>query len=120
MDQLASVVTPIVGAENLHVEHFDAAEIDSTRDTAFIVELDTGEEFEVPAGRSILSVLGDNGVEVFKSCEEGVCGSCVSGVLEGTPDHRDSCLSTADRAANDQMALCVSRARTDRLKIELS
>jgi vanillate O-demethylase ferredoxin subunit len=83
------------------------------------VELDTGEEFEIPAGRSILSVLEENGIEVFKSCEEGVCGSCVSGVLDGVPDHRDNCLSAADKATNDQMALCVSRSRTARLKIEL-
>ncbi|WP_433872534.1 PDR/VanB family oxidoreductase [Saccharopolyspora sp. CA-218241] len=119
MAQVGATLGPVVGEDHVHVEHFVAAEVDRTADTAFTVELDTGEEFEVPADRSILSVLGDNGVEVFKSCEEGVCGSCVSGVLEGIPDHRDSCLSRADRAANDQLALCVSRARTARLKIEL-
>lgn len=44
----------------------------------------------------------------------------MSGVLEGTPDHRDQCLSAADRSAGDQMALCVSRAITDKLVIELN
>ena len=57
--------------------------VDTSNDTGFTVELDTGEEFEVPADRSILEVLEDNGIEVFKSCEEGICGSCVSGVARG-------------------------------------
>jgi ferredoxin-NADP reductase len=119
MDQVTATLAPAVGADNVHVEHFVAAEIDTSADHAFVVELDTGEQFDVPADRSILSVLDDHGIEVFTSCKEGVCGSCVSGVLEGVPDHRDRCLSAADRAAGDQMALCVSRARTPRLKIEL-
>jgi len=109
----------VVGERNVHVEHFEAAEIDTSEDDSFTVELDTGESFEIPADRSILSVLTDNGIDVFKSCEEGICGSCVSGVLEGVPDHRDNCLSAADKEAGDQMALCVSRAKSSKLVIEL-
>ncbi|WP_435581752.1 PDR/VanB family oxidoreductase [Amycolatopsis thermoflava] len=119
MAQVGAVFAPVVGESRVHVEHFVAAEVDTSGDRPFTVELDTGEVFEVPADKSILAVLGENGIEVFKSCEEGICGSCVSGVLEGVPEHRDSCLSAADKAAGDQMALCVSRARTARLKIEL-
>ncbi|WP_308816477.1 PDR/VanB family oxidoreductase [Pseudonocardia alni] len=119
MDGVRAVFAPVVGDDRVHVERFTAIEVDTTGDTAFTVALDTGEEFEVPADRSILEVLTDNGIEVFRSCEEGVCGSCVSGVVEGVPEHRDSCLSAADRAAGDQIALCVSRARTPRLVVEL-
>ncbi|QFU89807.1 PDR/VanB family oxidoreductase [Amycolatopsis sp. YIM 10] len=119
LDQVAAVFTPAVGENHFHVEHFTATEIDTSGDTPFTVQLDTGESFEVPADRSILSVLTENGIEVAKSCEEGICGSCVSGVLEGAPDHRDNCLSAADKAACDQMALCVSRALTGKLVIEL-
>lgn len=119
MDQVTEVLAPVVGDTRVHVEHFTAAVVDTSADRPFTVELDTGEVFDVPADRSILSVLTANGVDVFRSCEEGICGSCVSGVLEGTPDHRDNCLSASDKAAGDQMALCVSRALTDRLVIEL-
>lgn len=119
MDQVTVVATPMVGEQNVHVEHFEAAEIDTSEDGSFTVELDTGESFEIPADRSILSVLTDNGIDVFKSCEEGICGSCVSGVLGGVPDHRDNCLSAADKDAGDQMALCVSRAKSSKLVIEL-
>jgi ferredoxin-NADP reductase len=119
MEQVKAVFAPVVGAEHVHVEHFVATEIDTSGDKPFTVELDTGEVFEIPADKSILAVLNDNGIDVFQSCQEGICGSCVSGVLEGVPDHRDSCLSTADKQAGDQMALCVSRALSERLKIEL-
>ncbi|MEU6266658.1 PDR/VanB family oxidoreductase [Saccharopolyspora shandongensis] len=119
MDQVTEVFAPAVGADHVHVEHFTATEVDTSSDAPFTVELDTGEVFEIPADRSILSVLTESGVEVAKSCEEGICGSCVSGVLDGAPDHRDNCLSAADKAAGDQMALCVSRALSDKLVIEL-
>ncbi|MBB3084411.1 PDR/VanB family oxidoreductase [Geodermatophilus sabuli] len=119
MAQVTTALAPVVGEEHVHVEHFVPVEVDTRGDEPFTVELDTGESFEVPADRSILSVLEENGIEVFKSCEEGICGSCVSGVLQGTPDHRDNCLSAADKAAGKEMALCVSRALTDRLVIEL-
>ncbi|MGK8467286.1 PDR/VanB family oxidoreductase [Nocardia cyriacigeorgica] len=119
MENVSEIVSPVIGLGNVHIEHFEPAGIDSSGDTAFTVELDSGEVFEVPADRSILSVLEENGIEVFKSCEEGICGSCVSNVLEGAPDHRDNCLSAADKAAGRQLALCVSRSKSAKLVIEL-
>lgn len=117
MDAVSAAVVGVVGADRVHIEHFVADEIDTTGDTGFVVELDTGEVFDVPADSSILDVLEQNGIEVFKSCEEGICGSCVSGLLEGVVDHRDQCLTSTDRA--NQIAVCVSRAISDRLVIEL-
>lgn len=119
MQQIVAQVSNVVPEDHVHVEHFVAAEIDTSGDAPFVVELDTGETFDIPADRSILSVLEENGVEVFKSCTEGICGSCVSGVLEGTPDHRDSCLTAAEKASNTEMALCVSRSLSEKLVIQL-
>jgi vanillate O-demethylase ferredoxin subunit len=121
MAQVKAVVSTVLRDDHIHVEHFVADADDTGRadDTPFTVELDTGEVFEIPVGTSILTVLEANGVEVFKSCEEGICGSCVSGVLDGIPDHRDHCLSTAAKGSNKEIALCVSRALTDKLVIEL-
>ncbi|KPI08935.1 Phthalate 4,5-dioxygenase [Actinobacteria bacterium OK074] len=73
----------------------------------------------VPADRSILVALEDAGVPVAGSCREGVCGTCETRVLEGEPDHRDDILSDEDRAAGDRMFLCVSRARGDRLVLDV-
>lgn len=119
MDQVVAAFSPAVGADRIHVEAFTPKAIDTSADTAFTVELASGEVFQIPADRSILDVLEEAGCEVFRSCGEGICGSCVSGVLEGIPDHRDNCLSEKVKAANTEMALCVSRALTDKLVIEL-
>jgi vanillate O-demethylase ferredoxin subunit len=119
MDRVSDIFEPEVGTAQIHIEHFVAGQVDTSANKPFTVELDTGEVFEIPADRSILSVLEENGIEVFKSCTEGICGSCVSGVLDGLPDHRDSCLSAASRAAGNEMALCVSRALSEKLVIEL-
>ena len=119
MDQVVAAFSPVVGADHVHLETFTPKEVDTSGDTAFTVELDTGEVFEIPADRSILDVLEENGCEVFRSCGEGICGSCVSGVVEGIPDHRDNCLSATVKANNEEIALCVSRALSDKLVIEL-
>lgn len=117
MDQVRACLAPVVGDAHVHVEHFEAVDVDTSGDGQFTVELDTGENFTVPADRSILAVLEESGIEVFKSCEEGICGSCVSGLLEGSVEHRDNCLTAADRES--QLAICVSRATSEKLVIEL-
>ncbi|MEV0777817.1 PDR/VanB family oxidoreductase [Streptomyces sp. NPDC050428] len=105
--------------DNIHVEHFQPLEPTAEAGDAFEVELDTGEVFQVPPGRSIVEVLADGGIEVDTSCREGICGTCVLTIIDGVPDHRDNCLTRKEKAAGDQIATCVSRARTARLVLEL-
>ncbi|MDN3460779.1 PDR/VanB family oxidoreductase [Rhodococcus sp. APC 3903] len=69
--------------------------------------------------RSILDTLEDAGIDVSNSCREGMCGSCETPVLEGIPDHRDSVLSAAEQSSGKTMMICVSRARTDELVLDL-
>jgi ferredoxin len=73
----------------------------------------------VPPDRTILSVVEEAGVGVLSSCAEGTCGTCETPVLEGVPDHRDSVLDEQERAAGDCMMVCVSRACTPRLVLDL-
>lgn len=97
----------------LRVERFQPAVGNSCDDVDFDVVLSSsGQTLAVPAGRTILEVLLDAGEDVLFSCQEGTCGSCETGVLEGFPDHRDGVLSSADRLAGDRMMICVSRSRT--------
>jgi ferredoxin len=56
---------------------------------------------------------------VLSSCLEGVCGTCETAVLSGTPDHRDSLLTLEEREANEYMMICVGRALSDRLELDL-
>jgi len=73
----------------------------------------------VPSGRSIIEVLRENGIDQPTSCEQGACGTCLTGVLEGIPDHQDVYLSPREKARNDCMMTCVSRAKTARLVLDL-
>jgi len=91
-----------------------------TADGSFdVVCARSGVTVTVPAGTSILDALYAAGVEVDSSCEQGICGTCETTVLEGEPDHRDSVLSDAERAAGKTMMLCVSRARSARLVLDV-
>lgn len=104
----------------VHFEWFTAAAVDTAADQAFEVLLrNSGKRLSVPAGRSILEVLEDHGEGVPYACREGLCATCRTTVLAGIPDHRDSVLSAAERAANDQMLICVSRAKSPLLELEL-
>jgi len=69
--------------------------------------------------RSVLYALREHGVELLSDCQAGICGTCEVGVLEGEVDHRDFVLSEAERAANQFMMVCVSRARSGRLVLDL-
>lgn len=87
---------------------------------SFVVELArTGVEMVVPPDRAILDVLLDAGLDVPFSCQAGVCGQCVTRVLQGTPEHHDSYLSPAEQASNGLMTICVSRCLGDRLRLDV-
>jgi vanillate O-demethylase ferredoxin subunit len=107
-------------AAQLHVEYFGAAPVDSSGDQPFDVKLaSSGKVVTVPAGQSVIRALAAQGVEIPYSCEEGVCGTCLTRVLDGVPDHRDLYLTDEERAANDQFTPCCSRARTPLLVLDL-
>jgi len=108
-----------LGPADLHVERFTPV-ADLGERTAFEVELAaSGRVLPVPADRSILEVVEEAGVTVLSSCREGTCGTCETGVLGGEPDHRDSVLTADERLENEVMMLCVSRACSARLVLDL-
>ncbi|HEU5333449.1 MAG TPA: PDR/VanB family oxidoreductase, partial [Actinocrinis sp.] len=107
----------------LHTERFIPREIseeDRAAEQEFEVVLArSGKTLRVQPGRSILETIEDAGIDVLCSCREGTCGTCETDVLEGTPDHRDSLLTPDEREAGDTMFICVSRARTPRLVLDI-
>ncbi|TWP38557.1 PDR/VanB family oxidoreductase [Leekyejoonella antrihumi] len=105
----------------LHLERFSPKQQGKPQlQGDFEVELaSTGQTLTVPPERSILSVLEEAGVGILSSCTEGTCGTCETGVLSGQVDHRDSLLTADERAANDVMFVCVSRAACPRLVLDL-
>ena len=52
-------------------------------------------------------------------CQRGDCGICQTDVISGTPDHRDVVLSEDERASGKVMQICVSRAKSERLVLDI-
>ena len=106
---------------SLHLERFAPKPFgDDVDDVAFEVELQrSGKTITVPPGRSIFRVCEDNGVSVLGSCHEGICGTCETVIIEGEAEHRDSVLTDAEKASNETLMVCVSRAKGDRLVLDL-
>lgn len=120
---LTKVCESATPARALRLERF-AALIPGTgyfpKNEAFEIELRrTGVVLPVPADRSILSVAREVIPNLPSSCEEGVCGSCETSVLEGVPDHRDSVLTSEEQDANDTMMICVGRSCSRRLVLDI-
>ena len=106
--------------DRLHREYFAGAVIDTGGDGAFEVQIaSTGAVIPVPADESVTMALARHGIEVGTSCEQGVCGTCVVRVLEGTPEHRDMYFTDDERAKNDQFTPCCSRSCSARLVLDL-
>lgn len=126
MIEAARGVAARLGIGSFHSEQFasvprvqDAA--GATRDAGtFEVELSrTGTVVTVSPERSILATVREVLPDVESSCEDGFCGTCETRVIAGVPDHRDTVLTDEERAAGTSMMICVGRAKTPRLVLDL-
>jgi vanillate O-demethylase ferredoxin subunit len=106
--------------DRVHKEFFAADPIDQSTNAPFEVELaSSGQVFQIPAERTVFEVLDEAGIAIESSCEQGVCGTCITRVLRGIPEHRDKFLTAAEQTANDCFTPCCSRARSPRLVLDL-
>lgn len=109
--------------DRLHTELFapegPAPVLDGTDRPIEVTLQRAGVTVTVPGDRTILSVVRDVVPSVLYSCEEGDCGTCETAVLAGTPDHRDVVLTDDEKEAGDTMMICVSRASTPTLTLDL-
>jgi vanillate O-demethylase ferredoxin subunit len=106
--------------QNIHYEYFGAQPMDTSGDTAFdVVIASSGETVRIPAGKSVVEILRQHDVDIEASCQQGVCGTCVTRVLEGEPEHRDRVLTSEQKAKNDQFTPCCSRSKSPVLVLDL-
>ena len=104
----------------LHYEFFGAEIVKSDDDESFEVQLaSSGKVVTVGRDETVVQALSAIGVEIATSCEQGVCGTCLTRILEGEPDHKDMYLTPEEQAANDQFTACCSRAKSKRLVLDL-
>lgn len=117
---LASAIALGWPSAQVHREYFSAVPVDAGGDTPFDVRLaSSGQVFTIPVGRTVVEMLAENGIDIPVSCEQGVCGTCLTRVLDGVPDHRDAYLTDEERAANDQFTPCCSRSNSAMLSLDL-
>lgn len=104
---------------NIHAESF-TADVARNGDEAFEIKLArSGRLVPVATGQTAAAALAAHGIEVPLSCEQGICGTCVTPVLDGEPDHRDLYFSDAEKAANDRFTPCCSRSKSAVLVLDL-
>ncbi len=104
--------------EQIHTEHF-GAEINTDGDSFDVRCERSGITVAVHAGETIASKLHDNGIDIPMSCQSGICGTCLTRVLDGRPDHRDLVLTDLEKAENQQITVCCSRSLTQTLVLDI-
>ncbi len=105
--------------ERVHVEYFSNSAADAQGEAFELICSRSGRTLQIPADRSILEALEAEGLAPLCSCREGVCGTCETAVLAGEPDHRDLVLTPDERASNATMMICVSRAKSASLTLDI-
>lgn len=107
-----------LAAGHVHLEHF-GAEIDSSGDAFEVQFARSGKLAMVAPGDTILEVATREGIAVPTACQNGVCGTCLTRVIDGQPDHRDLVLTDAEKANGETIAVCCSRSQSKRLVLDL-
>jgi vanillate O-demethylase ferredoxin subunit len=104
----------------IHYEFFNAELLPTGEEGEFDVKLaSSGRVVTVGKDQTVVDALAAAGVDVPTSCQQGVCGTCLTRVLEGVPDHKDLYLTPEEQAANDQFTPCCSRSKTPLLVLDL-
>ena len=107
--------------KQLSFEKFSApAPKENNQQQAFYIQLESsGQRYLVGPHQTIAEVLLSVNADIMLSCEQGICGSCISDVTSGIPDHRDSVLTAEEKACNTQIAVCCSRSHSPVLVLDL-
>jgi vanillate O-demethylase ferredoxin subunit len=106
-------------ADTLHVERFAAAAAPAVEGGFEIVLHSDGRRFQVEPGKTILDTLLDHDVSVPYACTNGICGTCLTGVISGVPDHRDEFLGDDEKRAGKSVMVCCSGSCTPTLVLDL-
>jgi ferredoxin-NADP reductase/predicted pyridoxine 5'-phosphate oxidase superfamily flavin-nucleotide-binding protein len=108
-----------IGDDYIRTERFTAAPLSADERPITVHLQRSGKTIEVSRTESILDAVEAAGIDAPSSCRTGTCGTCAVKVLAGEVDHRDSVLSDAERERAALMTICVSRARSEALTLDL-
>jgi ferredoxin len=115
---LAGAKTRGYAQANIHVEYF-TADVSAEGDSFTVECRRSGKTLVIPTGKTMADVMTEAGIDLALSCEQGVCGTCLTDVLEGIPDHRDMYQTDEEKTGNKQITPCCSRSLTARLVLDI-
>ena len=113
MEAVKQAAAQSFAEEVVHFEYFTAPPepTEGFVNVPFQVKISSsGELIDIPSDRSILDVLRERGMDLESSCEEGICGTCATQLIDGAPEHRDLFLTNKAKADNKWIMICCSRA----------
>lgn len=121
MDMVEQTAAATWPPEAVHLEYFsaDPQALTGLREEFVVRCARSGGEYPIASDESIVDALRRHNIGIETSCEQGVCGTCLTGVLEGEPDHRDVYLTDDEKLVGDRMLPCVSRARSKVLVLDV-
>lgn len=119
MDFVTNAATNQGWSQNcVHLERF-GAEVNTDGAPFTVVAAKSGKTFDVAPGQTIAEQLNAHGINVQVSCQSGVCGTCLTPVVEGMPDHRDLVQTDTEKASNAKITVCCSRSKTRKLVLDV-
>ena len=106
---------PADNIATLHYERFSPPPIAGGRPFSVVLAR-SGHVVRVAADQSALAAIREVLPDVPYSCQNGFCGTCPAALFGGKVEHRDRCLTDAERER--KMAICVSRG-SGRITLDL-
>ena len=116
-----------IPADLIHIEHFSANVKEASNKIESVAQAKLELQYqnnafhlELKKDQTLLQALKAKGIEVPYSCESGICGSCVSKVVEGSAEMK-SCMALDEKDIQAGYILnCQALATSEKLKIEIS
>ncbi|MBT1157244.1 oxidoreductase [Aminobacter anthyllidis] len=105
-------------ADQIHIESFTSLKVEGEAEFE-VVAARSGKTITVPSDKSIADALIDAGIVPTLSCEQGICGTCLTRVISGDVDHRDTYQTEKEKLENKQMSICCSRAKSKQLVLDI-
>jgi vanillate O-demethylase ferredoxin subunit len=105
--------------ERIHSERFGGKDVQTGAGSFTVTAARSGITVTVDGAKTIMEVLRDHGVSIPVSCEQGICGTCLTRVIQGIPDHQDLYQTDDEKAFNTHMTPCCSRSKSPVLVLDL-
>jgi len=105
-------------SSQIHTEYFKS-NVEKNGASFKVYAKKSGLSIDVLENQTIAQALHSIGIKVELSCEHGVCGTCLTPVLEGIPEHRDLYQTEEEKEKNLFITPCCSRARTNSLVLNI-